>query len=200
MQTKDRIARLQVRMEETGIDMVAVGPTSNMAYLLGFSPHADERLCTLFISVHDVSMIVPSLNFEETAAHTTINLIPWKDSDGPQRTLQQIRAKYGMPGTLAVDGAMRADSLLHLENELTPERLIPADDLISTLRMVKSKNEIEMLAHSASQADRAMQAAIDACAPGVTEEEVAWATESAFRQDGAEEVCFTLIASGPNGA
>lgn len=200
MQTKERIARLQLRMEETGIDMVAVGPTSNMSYLLGFAPHADERLCTLLISVHDISMIVPSLNFEETAAHTSIHLIPWKDSDGPQRTLQEVRAKYGIPRTLAVDGAMRADSVIHLKNELTPERLIPVDELISTLRMIKSKNEIEMLAHAAAQADRAMQAAIDACNPGITEKDVAWITESAFRQDGAEEVCFTLIASGPNGA
>jgi len=34
----------------------------------------------------------------------------------------------------------------------------------------------------------------------MTEAEVAWATETTFRQEGAEEVCFTLIASGPNGA
>jgi Xaa-Pro aminopeptidase len=45
-----------------------------------------------------------------------------------------------------------------------------------------------------------MQAAVNACRPGVTEVEVAWAAEAAFRQDGAEAVDFMLIASGPNGA
>jgi Xaa-Pro aminopeptidase len=68
------------------------------------------------------------------------------------------------------------------------------------LRMRKSPDEIEALARAAAQADLAMQAAMDACRPGVTEAEVAWAAEAAFRQDGAEQVTFTLVASGPNGA
>jgi Xaa-Pro aminopeptidase len=45
-----------------------------------------------------------------------------------------------------------------------------------------------------------MQIAVDACQPGVSESQVAWATEAAFRMDGAQEVCFTLVAAGPNGA
>jgi Xaa-Pro aminopeptidase len=45
-----------------------------------------------------------------------------------------------------------------------------------------------------------MRQAVDFCNPGVTEKEVAWVAESSFIKNGAEEVCFTLVASGPNGA
>ena len=45
-----------------------------------------------------------------------------------------------------------------------------------------------------------MQAVMDACAPGVSEAELTWVAETAFRQGGADKVEFTLIASGPNGA
>jgi Xaa-Pro aminopeptidase len=95
---------------------------------------------------------------------------------------------------------MRADHLLQLQGVVTPERTMPVDVLLAPLRMCKSEEEIDALARAAAQADRAMQAAVDACRPGVSEAEVAWATEAAFRQDGAERVSFTLIASGPNGA
>ena len=41
---------------------------------------------------------------------------------------------------------------------------------------------------------------MDACVPGVTEADLTWVAETAFRQSGADKVEFTLIASGPNGA
>ncbi|MDZ4132465.1 MAG: aminopeptidase P family N-terminal domain-containing protein, partial [Dethiobacteria bacterium] len=153
MQTEDRIKKLQNQMAENEVDLIAIGPTSNMLYLLGFSPHADERFCVLLIGVDQVSMIVPSLNAEEIAAHTTVNLITWKDSDGPLKALQEARTSFGRPTMMAADSSMRADSLLHLLNELNPGRTIPADALISPLRLIKTVDEIAVLADSAILAD-----------------------------------------------
>jgi Xaa-Pro aminopeptidase len=200
MRTEERLANMQARMEETGIDLAAIGPTANMRYLLGFVPHVDERPCMLLVDRQSVRMVVPGLNREEVAAHTGIDLIAWADADGPQEALRQALAALHKPSTLAVDGAMRADNLLQLQALVTPNRTMAVDVLLTPLRMCKSAEEIDALARAAAQADRAMQVAVNACRPGATEAEVAWATEAAFRQDGAEEVCFTLIASGPNGA
>jgi len=200
MYTNDRLANLHARMEETGTDLVAIGPTTNMRYLLGFVPHADERPCLLLVDRKSARMVVPELNREEVAAHTGLELIGWADADGPRSALEQALILNRKPPKLAVDGAMRSDFLLHLLSVVTPENTIAAGDLISPLRICKSAEEIEGLLLAAAQADRAMQVAMDTCRPGVTEADVAWATEAAFRQDGAEEVCFTLIASGSNGA
>jgi Xaa-Pro aminopeptidase len=107
---------------------------------------------------------------------------------------------------------MRADFLLSVLDFLEDERagrakecaerirVVSADPLVSELRIAKSPAEIEAIAEAAAQADRAMQAAVDACKPGVTEADVAWVTEQAFRLDGAERVEFTLIAAGANAA
>ena len=200
MRADRNLADLRVRMEETGVDLVAIGPTASMRYLLGFVPHADERLCLLLVDRQSVHMVVPGLNREEVAAHTDVDLIHWEDADGPDGALRKALAALHEPGALAVDGAMRADTLLHLQTVAAPERIMPVDVLMAPLRMRKSPEEIDALARAAAQADRAVQAAMDACRPGTTEAEVAWATEAAFRQDGAEHVSFTLIASGPNGA
>jgi len=200
MQTEERLVKVQAIMEESGIDLAAIGPTANMRYLLGFTPHADERLCLLLVDRQSVRMVVPSLNREEIAAHTRIDLIAWADADGPEKAMRQALAGLHEPRTLAVDGAMRADQLLQLQSVITFEQSTSVDQLLAPLRTCKSAEEIEALARAAAQADRAMQVAMDACIPGATEAEVAWATEAAFRQDGAEGVSFTLIASGPNGA
>src|SRR3990172_4946915 len=89
MRAEENLANMQARMEETGIDLVAIGPTANMRYLLGFVPHADERLCLLLVDRQSVRMVVPGLNREEVAAHTGIDLIHWADADGPQEALRK---------------------------------------------------------------------------------------------------------------
>lgn len=200
MLDNERIKSLQDVMIKNQVEMAAIGPTTNMRYLLGFSPFADERPCVLLLRTDDAVMVVPSLNVDEVAAHTEVKIIPWKDADGPGQALKQVKNKWGSPRVLAVDNAMRADNLLMLLEELSPDQAIPAAGLIAPLRVVKSRQELDIMVQAAAQADQAMQAAVDACISGVTESEIAWAAESSFRNNGAEEVCFTIVASGPNGA
>ena len=105
------------------------------------------------------------------------------------------------PGTvLAVDAAMRADTLLLLQETIAPKRSLSGAKIMSSLRMRKSYAEIEALARAAEQADRALMAGADACRPGVTEREVAEKIANYFRRDGAETVDTTIVASGPNSA
>lgn len=200
MENEERFAVLQARMAEAQIDLIAIGPTANMRYLLGFTPHADERLCLLLVGRQNVFMLVPALNYEQVAARMDVPLLVWEDADGPKEALRESLANYQPLGALAVDGVMRADHLLQLQAAATPKKTLLADDILFSMRLYKSAEEIEALSRAAAQADRAMQAAVEACRPGITEAEVAWAAEAAFRQDGAEQVCFTLVASGPNGA
>jgi len=163
-------------------------------------PHVDERLCLLLVSPSSVCIVTPGLNDEEMAAHTGVSLLAWADEEGPQVALRQAIADQPKVRTLAVDGAVRADCLLQLQRVTDPQTTVAVDPLIRPLRICKGAEEVEALARAAAQADRAMQAAVDACRPGATEAEVSWVTESAFRQSGAQEVSFTLIGSGPNGA
>ncbi|MCO6450783.1 MAG: aminopeptidase P family protein [Caldilineales bacterium] len=195
----DRINRLQESLRDQEIDLVAVGPTANMRYLAGYASHPDERLCLLLITPDEVRAVVPTLNAEDWIAHCDITPVTWADSDGPSRALSSALSAR-QPRRVAVDGTMRADFLLTLLEATKPETARVADSLISPLRARKSADEIEALQRSAALADRAVQAVMDACAPGVTEAELTWVAETTFRQGGASRVEFTLIASGPNGA
>jgi len=195
-----RMGVLQSAMEARDIDLVAIGPTENMRYLAGFASHPDERLCLLLVSLQSVRVVVPGLNAEEWAAHADLPLYAWSDDEGPAEALRAALLETPPIRRLAIDGATRADFLLPLMAAADPRETVTIASLGIPLRLNKSLGEIEAMQRAAAQADRAMQVGIDACQPGMTEVQVAWAIEEAFRLDGAEEVCFTLVASGPNGS
>ncbi len=197
-----RLERLQDRMVSAGVELTAIAPTSNMRYLLGFSPLADERLCLLLVTGEASRLVVPELNADQVEARAGVRGLRWSDDAGAEgalvRALDELDAHH--PAVLAADAAMRADALLLLQEVAQPESSITAADLMGALRMHKSKREIEALARAAAQADRAMMAGVEACQPGVTERQVAETIARYFREDGAEEVHATLVASGPHSA
>jgi Xaa-Pro aminopeptidase len=201
-ESADRLRRLQEQMVASGVDLVAIGPTANMRYLLGFMPLALKRLCVLLVSSKATRLIAGTLNAVELEAHTGMEAIPWTDSDGPYPTVVKELKTFGMPqvSVLAVDDTMHAAALLLLQEVFSPRKSVAAGPLLDTLRICKTETEIEALARSAAQADRAFRVGADACHPGMTEREVANKIATYFLQDGAEAVDFTIVASGPNGA
>lgn len=194
----NRLQVFQARLEEKGTDCAVIGPTTNMRYLLGGVPHADERLCLLLVTKDEVQMIAPHLNVDMISAFTDVEMLTWKDARGPKAALSRSILNRTNVQVLAIDGSMRADFLLAALEQCHPMRTISLDPIIAKLRIVKSPQEIASLSDAAAQADRAMQAAVDACRPGATEAEIAWSAEKAFRRDGADRVEFTLVAAGRN--
>ena len=54
-------------MHAQGVDLLAVAPSDDLRYLLGFSPTADERPCMLLVGGERELFVVPALNAEQTA-------------------------------------------------------------------------------------------------------------------------------------
>jgi Xaa-Pro aminopeptidase len=203
--TDDHTARLRTLQEvlaKAGVDLIAIGPTSNMRYLLGFSPMADERLCLLLVTPQGTRLVVPDVNADQVEARTGRQAIRWTDDAGPEQALAGALGELHVhrPPVLAVDAAMRADALLTLQEGAQPGSCISGAELMARLRMRKSETELEALGSSAALADRAMMAGVEACRPGVTERDVAHQIARYLRENGAETVDFTLVASGENGA
>jgi len=200
--SQGRIRRLQAEMVQQHVDLVAIAPTVNMRYLLGFASFPDERPCFLLLSPNLAGLVVPTLNADQFEAHTALPIARWTDAAGPHQAIVQSMAALGVGKgvTMAVDNTMRADALLLLQNMIAPTQSLAADTLMTVLRMCKSEAEIAALARSAELADGAMLAGVAACRVGATERAVAEAVADHFRKNGAEMVDFAIIASGPNGA
>lgn len=197
-----RIERLQERMANASVGLAAIAPTANMHYLLGFAPLMDERFCALLVTPWDTRMVVPAVNAHQTEAHTGLEAIRWQDEDGPHASLTAVLGELNQDvrPVLAADDAMRADHLILLQELVEPSRSLPASELMAPLRMCKSEEEIQLLRRSAALADQAMRAGLEACRPGVTEQEVGQTIAQRFRDGGASAIDLIIVASGPNGA
>lgn len=77
-----RLSRLRARMTEVGTDLVAVGPTSNMAWLAGVSAHGDERPVMVLVTQKDAAFLMPALNQDSVRQHTDLPFYCWADADG----------------------------------------------------------------------------------------------------------------------
>jgi Xaa-Pro aminopeptidase len=200
---QQRRTRLQSALTEAGLAMCAVAPTDNIRWLLGFSPHPDERLCLLLVTPDRVLMVAPALNAEDIAARAPeLELVRWADADGPADALAQALETAGVSGTVrvAADPEMRADHLLALQSALPQATAVDGGPaLFGPLRVTKDAAEIEAMRRSATLADAAIRAAWAACAPGVSERTVAEAIDEAFRAGGAEPE-FAIVGGGEHSA
>jgi Xaa-Pro aminopeptidase len=189
-------------MADAALDLVAIAPTDNLRYLLGFAPHSDERLCLLLISGGEEAMVVPALNAEQIASLAPgLRLADWDDAAGPAATLAAVLRSLGVSGAarLAVDPELRADHLLALEAALPHATVTNASSLIAPLREIKDDHELDLLRRCAELDDAAVRAAYAALEPGMTELELADVVAGTYRERGGAPE-FTIVGGGPNSA
>ncbi len=85
--------------------------------------------------------------------------------------------------------------------ERVPGELIPVADMVETLRLIKTPEEIQLIKVAADIADAAFKHILEFIKPGVTELEVANELEFFMRKCGATASSFdTIVASGARSA
>ncbi|MFO1105999.1 MAG: Xaa-Pro peptidase family protein [Amaricoccus sp.] len=197
-----RLARLRDRMVAAGVGLVAVGPTSSLAWLAGVSAHGDERPVMLLVDAERAAFLMPALNAASVRTQTDLPFYEWSDADGPDAALAALLADFGAdPGTttLALDETMRADFALLLLDALPGVRRQFLGSTVGWLRARKDAGEYAALKANALLDDAAMKAAFAALRPGITERAVVAEVERFFAAHGAETV-FASVCFGGNGA
>ncbi|HEV7292062.1 MAG TPA: M24 family metallopeptidase [Devosia sp.] len=197
-----RMANLRARMEATGTDLVAIGPSSHMLWLADLSPHGDERPVLLLVSQSFAGFLMPALNVDSARQHTDLPFFPWPDADGPQAALEKLIDAAGVPRispSIVLDETMRADFALLLLDALPGASRRFTGDTVGYLRSRKDADEYERLKASALLNDRAMEAGFAALRPGITETEVATVIRDFYKANGATTE-FCSVCFGANGA
>lgn len=197
-----RLERVQARMAETATDLLVVGPSSHLVWLLGLSPHGDERPVLLIATPAKAAMLMPALNADSQRGLTDLAFYTWTDADGPTAALRKLLDDLGVGReglSVALDETMRADfALLVLDALKSPQHRF-LDETLSYLRAQKDQTEFALLKAAARIDDEAMKAAFAHARPGMTELEIDGFIRDFFRHKGARPE-FTIVAFGENGA
>jgi Xaa-Pro aminopeptidase len=172
-----RVAGLQDRLEEAGIDLALIGQAADLFYYAGV-------LAEGFLAVAPGA--APLLLARRPRHRLTVLEHPWPLAF--YRDLQEIPgllAAAGLPGQgplgLELD-VMPAAIYCRLKEKIFPHRQVQdLSTLIRRQRMVKSAYEIEQLRRTAEMLDRAFDLIPGLLKPGVTELEVAAALENRLR-------------------
>lgn len=197
-----RINALRARMAETATDLVVIGPSSHMAWLIGLNPHGDERPVMLLVTPDHAGLLMPALNADAASAITDLPMHRWSDDEGPDAALSELLDACDLrrPGlSVVLDETMRADFALLLLDALdTPSRRFTGDTL-GALRARKDKDEARRIKAAHLLNDNAVRAAFAALEPGMTEQQVVTLISKHHEANGAA-TAFCLVCFGENGA
>ena len=197
----DRIRRAAKEAEADELDALLIAPSADLIYLAGYDPPPLERLTCLVVRPGaDPVLLVPEL--ERPRALTSpvgeqVEIATWQDGEDPYAALAPLLPETGR---FAATDRMWAIHLLGVQRERPEASFAPAATVLAKLRWIKDPDELELLSRAARGADEAFRHLTDTRLEGLREEEIAVLLGSLLTGAGHEEVSFTIVGSGPNGA
>ncbi|MBM2621046.1 aminopeptidase P family protein [Actinoplanes sp. LDG1-06] len=185
-----RIEKALRSAAEAGLDGLLLTPGPDLTYFTGLRPPITERLTLLVLrNGHDPFLIVPAL---EEPHGLDLEVRTWPDGEDPY--------DVSLTGRFAISDSAWALHVLNLQRKCPELSLVGMTEVLPMLRAVKDAEEIELLAEAGAAADRAFEDIRTVRFSGRTEREVAVILAGMLREYGHEQVDFTIVGSGPNGA
>lgn len=196
-----RLDELQARMMQQNIDLVAIGPGAHLKWLLGLTPHGDERPLLACVTQHDFAFLMPSLEADSARQHTDLPFYCWSDSEGPSDAFHKLLTDLNVKDatSIVLDETMRADFAGLVQRALPIAQWQFCETTIGALRLIKDADEFALQKKNALIADSAMKMAWAHMCEGMSELEVAAIVRKSFAEADARPY-FTIIGAGSNGA
>jgi Xaa-Pro aminopeptidase len=199
MDHSGRRARAAARSRAAGVAALLVAPGSDLTYLTGYRIFSSERLtCLVLGSDGSARLVVPELEAPRAASIAPdLELATWTETEDPYRLVASL---VRQPGALAVSDQMWAAFALRLQGALAGREFRVASEITKELRMRKDPAELDALRAVSAAADRAYVRALKLEFAGRSEREVGADLATLLRDEGHDEVMFTIVAAGENGA
>ncbi|HUT43360.1 MAG TPA: Xaa-Pro peptidase family protein [Desulfobacterales bacterium] len=205
--TENRLSILRQSLAEKKIDTLMVIVEENRRYLSGFTgedTQFDESAGALFIT--DSRLILATDSRYELQAKNeapSFKIVCYKE--GLAKQLPNIADMLGTKRLGFESVRMSCKQYNKIAEELKSSgvkvKLVPAEDIVENLRLIKDETEIDTLKKALLISESVFKHIKSAIKPGLTERQLAWAMEKEIREAGAQSLSFpTIVASGPNSA
>src|SRR4051812_37340018 len=196
-----RARRVVAAASERGLDGALVTPGPDLVWLTGYQPTAiTERLTVLVLSDRsEPTLLVPRLerpDAEAAGGATSLKIVDWMDATDPYAAAGDLIPTGGF----AISDSAWAMHLLALQELQPGSSFRSMTQALPMLRAVKDANEQARLAAAGAAADAVYGEILSVQFSGRRENEVAGDLATLLRRHGHEQVDFTVVGSGPNGA
>jgi Xaa-Pro dipeptidase len=200
-----RLAELTGRANANGLDGVVLMPGPNLQYISGLSFHLSERpILALFPSQGTPAIVLPALEAGRVqSAACEMNVFAYTDEEGHRGATQAACAALELADCFIGIEALRMRVLEErlLERYAPDCRLVPAETVLSQLRMRKDKDEIDQMRRAAVLTERALTSTMRQVRAGMTEKQVASLLTIELLRAGGEAMAFPpTVLAGENAA
>jgi Xaa-Pro dipeptidase len=184
-----RIEKLREFISEKELDGALITGKENLFYFTGSSPVLGGYLV---VTPDEATFIVPELEYEEARETSKVPVEKFKTGKELYGRLSSFKLRK-----LGIEGRTSFSTIQTLKEKAGVDDFATIDDVIKELRIIKTKEELEVIEAACKIADMAMMAALEEISEGKREREVAAKMEYVMKMNGAEKPAFdTIIASG----
>jgi Xaa-Pro aminopeptidase len=197
-----RARRVVEAASERGLSGVLVTPGPDLVWLSGYQPTAiTERLTMLVLGPdQEPTLVVPALERPDAVAAVGVRgmkVVDWADGSDPYLAV----APWLRPdGTYGISDSAWAMHLLGLQKDVPGTTYQSLTVGLPMMRAVKGPDELARLTAAGAAADAAYGEIVKVRFAGRRETDVAADLAGLLRRFGHEQVDFTVVGSGPNGA
>jgi len=196
-----RRERLAERMEQDGIDLVFVPPSSDLEYLTGLerdlpsfgqSSYAHGWVTGAFIAPGREPLYVLPRMF--VAFHLwgrePGNLVTVSETDDGQALFRSALSSLGQAKRIGISARTWGESVLELQSAAPLAEVVNATPLVNELRRIKSTAELDLMRKACAIVDEAMIATSPRVEAGVTMTDLAEEVEHQMRIRGSRTPSF----------
>lgn len=200
-----RLNKLRTLMKNHQIDVIALIPGPNLRYLTGGVHLVLERPILWFLPLEGQAIaIIPKLEVPLFSQHRLpATLYSWTDKEGFSAAFEAGLAALDLSGkTVGVEGLRMRFFEGEILRKYAPEtRIVQADDILATLRLIKEDEELQAIRHAIQLSEEALTLTLAQIKVGMSEREIAAILEAHLRAFGADGLAFdTLLHAGANTA
>ena len=197
-----RMARVVDDAHAAGLDGVIVTPGPDLVWLTGYRPTAITERLTMLALLPDTrpTLLVPVLerpDAEAAEGAASVGIVDWADGADPYESAVRLLRPSGRFG---ISDSAWAMHLIGLQSALPETRYRALSQGLPMMRAIKDGNELVRLARAGAAADATFGEIVNVRFAGRRETEVAADLAMLLREFGHEQVDFTVVGSGPNGA
>ena len=202
-----RQQKLKQILRQAGIDALALNPGSSLTYLTGLHFHLSERPVVGFFGAEGPNIIIlPELeSIKLTAIDFAITAYTYGEQPDTWAGIFREALNSNDLSDCQIGVEPRQMRLLEhdlIKNALPGATICDGQNIIASLRVIKSEEEISSMQKAAIIAELGLQAALKNAKHGMTEREfAAELTLQLLRHGSDPQLPFSpIIASGPNSA
>lgn len=197
MSSYDAVRR---ELDAAGVDLLVVGPTANLRFLVGYDALPTDRLLTLLVTRDAAVLVLPQMEVSAVVPRHGEVVLGWEDSDGPAGALEDAFSRLGPIATAGFEEWLPYRSVAALAPHVPLDEVRPAGEILARPRLVKSDAEIAGLVVAAELVDAVADDVLARVRPGMSEREVAGEIARELWKRGADREAHLLVAAGPRAA